>query len=452
MAYNHPKYETVIGYLKKHINITAFGDVIESISGGATPLRSNEEQYTDSGIKFLRIQNITPTGFDFSDVKYITETVHNNLLKRSQLAENDLLMTITGRIGTSAVMKTSFLPANINQHIVRIRLKKGINPNFAATYLNSNIGLLLSNRSVTGTTRLALDYESIKQIPFPVISPEKQIVLSCEESISNRQYTETLRRADELLKGKDDYLFDRLNLTFNNSMSILCYAQKYSMISSRLDADFYSPNFTHFRKQIKGSPYPSVQLSEICKSISSGFAAGKQDQADDLNDDERVPQLRPFSITPYGQISFATKKYVPISRLQEKDYCKKGEVLFNNTNSAEWVGKSTVFDIDTPCAASNHITRITLKAGINPYYIAAFFNMLRNIGYWKLLSTYFNNQAGVNTETLKTVRILLPEKSIQDEIAEEILRRKNTAEALRIGAERDWVAAKAEFERKLLGE
>ena len=165
-----------------------------------------------------------------------------------------------------------------------------------------------------------------------------------------------------------------------------------------------------------------------------------------------MPQLRPFSITPYGQISFATKKYVPISRLQEKDYCKKGEVLFNNTNSAEWVGKSTVFDIDTPCATSNHITRITLKEGINPYYIAAFFNMLRSIGYWKLLSTYFNNQAGVNTETLKAVRILLPKKTIQDEIAEEILRRKNTAEALRIEAEQDWEAAKAEFERKLLGE
>ena len=69
-----------------------------------------------------------------------------------------------------------------------------------------------------------------------------------------------------------------------------------------------------------------------------------------------------------------------------------------------------------------------------------------------MLSTYFNNQAGVNTETLKVVRILLPEKSIQDEIAEEILRRKNTAEALRIEAERDWEAAKAEFERELLGE
>ena len=265
-------------------------------------------------------------------------------------------------------------------------------------------------------------------------------------------YCEKTCRANNLLSNRSKVLFEILQLKFAKTCTPAAFAVTSAQLFGRIDADFYSPDFLHFREQIEKSRYKAVNIGDLCENITSGFAAGKQDQADDLNDDERVPQLRPFSITPYGQISFATKKYVPISRLQEKDYCKKGEVLFNNTNSAEWVGKSTVFDIDTPCATSNHITRITLKEGINPYYIAAFFNMLRSIGYWKLLSTYFNNQAGVNTETLKAVRILLPKKTIQEEIAEEILRRKNTAEALRIEAEQDWEAAKAEFERKLLGE
>ena len=55
-AYNHPKYKVVISNLKEHLRIIEFGDVIESISGGATPLRANEDQYADSGIKFLRIK------------------------------------------------------------------------------------------------------------------------------------------------------------------------------------------------------------------------------------------------------------------------------------------------------------------------------------------------------------------------------------------------------------
>ena len=289
---------------------------------------------------------------------------------------------------------------------------------------------------------------------FPAVVPDINTQVEMVNNLEHRLAlkNEEIKHSDELLATQSQYLLDKLSLNFSEATQSLAYGITPRQLSGRIDADFYSPNFLHFREQIEKSRYRAVNIGDLCESITSGFAAGKQDQADDLNDDARVPQLRPFSITPYGQISFDTKKYVPISRLQEKDYCKKGEVLFNNTNSAELVGKSTVFDIDTPCATSNHITRITLKEGINPYYIAAFFNMLRSIGYWKLLSTYFNNQAGVNTDTLKAVRILLPEKPIQDELAEEILRRKNTAEALRMEAERDWVAAKAEFERKLLGE
>ena len=449
-AYNHPKYEVVISNLKNHVNLVEFGDIIESISGGATPLRANEEQYTDSGIKFLRIQNITPFGFDFSDVKYITEIVHDNLLKRSQLAENDLLMTITGRIGTCAVVTESCLPANINQHIVRIRLKEGMNPNFVAAYLNSQVGLLLSNRSVTGTTRLALDYDSIKKIPVPVIPFERQGVLATTLDDALKVRNKKIVESNKLLSSVSDIVLDKLGLVFDISKTQMSYAIPLENIDGRLDADYYSPKFSAFRKQIIASRFGDVTIDEISDCIVTGFAAGKQDQADDLLEEQRVPHIRPFSITPEGELSFETKKYVPTKNLKESDYCKKNEVIFNNTNSPELVGKTTVFDSDVLCAASNHMTRITIKDGVNPYYISAFFNVLLNIGYWKLLCTNFNNQAGINIETLKNVRIPLPPKELQDEIVYELMRRRGVVNSLRKEAERDWKEAKLRFEKDLM--
>lgn len=450
-AFNHPKYKAVISNLKKHLNIVAFGDIVESISGGATPLRSDEEQYTDSGVKFLRIQNITPFGFDFSDVKYITESVHNNLLRRSQLAENDLLMTITGRIGTSAVVTKSCLPANINQHIVRIKLKQGFNPNFIAAYLNSSIGLLLSNRSVTGTTRLALDYESIKKIPIPGISYEKQENLANLINATLQIRNERIVQSNKVLSSLSNIVLSKLGIVFDTSKRQISYAILLANIDRRIDADYYSPQFATFRKQIENSLFDVVTIGEISQYITTGFAAGKQDQADDLPEEQRVPHLRPFSITPEGELSFKTKKYVPVSRLKKSDYCKKNEVIFNNTNSPELVGKTTVFDSDMLCAASNHITRVMVKDGVNPYYISAFFNVLLSIGYWKLLCTNFNNQAGVNIETLKNVRIPLPPKELQDEIVTEIMQRRGKVNTLRKEAEYDWNKAKEKFEKKLLG-
>lgn len=454
VSYNHPKYEKIIEKLERSTGIISFGSIIESISGGATPLRANEEQYCDGGIKFLRIQNITSQGFDFNDVKYITEEVHSGLLKRSQLSAGDLLMTITGRIGTCAVVTENCLPANINQHIVRIQLRKGIMPEFAAAYLNSTIGTILSNRGVTGTTRIALDYEAIKEIPFPNIkdiSIQKAYIKEADKVVSN--YKDKLRRANELLRKNPIYLIDRLGLTFDSSKTQqIAYAASMANIEGRIDADYYSPKFSHFRKQIEELPYRTVSVDDISENIVSGFAAGKQDQADDLPDEQRVPHLRPFSITPEGELSLDAKKYVPRAGLKDSDYCKKNEVIFNNTNSPEWVGKTTVFDEDVLCAASNHMTRITVKDGVNPYYVAYFFNLLLSIGYWKLLCTNFNNQAGVNTDTLKAVQIPLPDKPEQDQIVAEIMQRRSEANRLRKEALAEWNAARAQFEKELLGE
>ena len=60
-----------------------------------------------------------------SDAKFITLEVHNGMLKRSQLKKDDLVFTITGRIGSVAVVPDNF-EGNINQHSVKFHLKERI--------------------------------------------------------------------------------------------------------------------------------------------------------------------------------------------------------------------------------------------------------------------------------------------------------------------------------------
>lgn len=230
------------------------------------------------------------------------------------------------------------------------------------------------------------------------------------------------------------------------------YLVKYSSIDNRLDVDHYSPKFIALKEKIENSNYPIVYIEDICESIKSGFAAGKRDQGEDLSDEKRVPHLRPFSITSDGELSFTTKKYVPIAGLTSADFCEKGEVLFNNTNSIDLVGKTTVFDVDCKCAVSNHITRLKLKDNVDPYYVASFFNMLLRLGYWKFLCTNFNNQSGINNETLKKVRIILPDIDIQREFAAKVVSHYQKAIQLRKQADNEIAIAKKGFEKNLLGD
>jgi type I restriction enzyme M protein len=172
---------------------TKFEDIISEMSGGATPKAKGKAYLEKAGIPFLRIQNITKEGIKLENVKYINDQTHNVLLRRSQLKPRDLIFTITGRIGTVAVVPEDFEQGNINQHSVRIHLKNGANENFVSAFFNTELGNQMSLRRVSGGTRIALDYPSIRalQIPLPPLSTQKKIA---KEVKSRREQAKKLQQ------------------------------------------------------------------------------------------------------------------------------------------------------------------------------------------------------------------------------------------------------------------
>lgn len=168
--------------------LVPLGAILEDMSGGATP-EAKSDAYTsaDKGLPFLRVQNITEYGIDLTDVKYITRETHETALKRSQLRSGDVLLTITGRVGTAAVVPKSLGQANINQHMVKITLKPDVNPDYVAAFLNSRLGRSQTQRKVTGTTRIALDYPSIKEIQTPIPPREIQDAIVAKIATAYKQ-------------------------------------------------------------------------------------------------------------------------------------------------------------------------------------------------------------------------------------------------------------------------
>ncbi|MDX2078645.1 MAG: restriction endonuclease subunit S [bacterium] len=146
--------------------------------------------------------------------------------------------------------------------------------------------------------------------------------------------------------------------------------------------------------------------------LDTGFAAGGDDQAFDSI--TGIPHIRPLNLTSDEELTIEDTKYIPIDRPKPIDYIQKGEVLFNNTNSSIWVGKSVVFNEDYLACCSNHMTRLTINLEkAVPQYIADIFNLLRRKRLFEFYCVNFNNQAGVNTEMLGDLLIPLPPPDIQ---------------------------------------
>jgi type I restriction enzyme M protein len=167
------------------------------IAGGATPRGAS---YPDEGPKFIRVQNVRPYRLEWNpDDPCIDTRTHEKLLKRSQLREGDVVLTITGTYGIAAVVPPDFGLANINQHSVRIRVADDIAPEYLCVFLNSDLCRPQFDRAVTGSSRFALDYPAIKNLRI-LYPPDKKTQQKIAADIMKRlaESSELRRKADAI--------------------------------------------------------------------------------------------------------------------------------------------------------------------------------------------------------------------------------------------------------------
>lgn len=153
-----------------------------------------------------------------------------------------------------------------------------------------------------------------------------------------------------------------------------------------------------------------VALEDIAVDVSPGFASGKHN-----SDGTGIPHLRPMNVDRDGQIDLNVVKSVAESNGIE---LRPGDVLFNNTNSAELIGKTAVVSSrESGFAFSNHMTRIRPEPGIDSIFLARQLHFLWMIGYMKHRCTNHVNQASISSKTLaRTIPFLCPPSTEQTRI------------------------------------
>lgn len=145
-------------------------------------------------------------------------------------------------------------------------------------------------------------------------------------------------------------------------------------------------------------------------SIKNGFPCGE------WNDNGNgILHLRPFNITNTGCIDLSLRKFVDIDRKLDSYQLEERDVLFNNTNSEELVGKTAIWKNAQKAVLSNHMTiiRIEKKDQVSPEFIA--FHLLFHWfkGYFQLVCRRHVNQASVSVERIKDLPF--PNVSIKEQ-------------------------------------
>lgn len=143
------------------------------ISKGTTPT-SVGFAFCSEGVNFIKAESINDSYTIIPNkVAKVSPECHDQL-KRSQLQENDILFSIAGTLGRTAIVPKGILPANTNQALSIIRLKCSREVIYVNQFLNSRqiskrIGELVS---VGAQPNLSLEQVGGLIVPYP--HPDEQ--------------------------------------------------------------------------------------------------------------------------------------------------------------------------------------------------------------------------------------------------------------------------------------
>jgi type I restriction enzyme S subunit len=151
--------------------------------------------------------------------------------------------------------------------------------------------------------------------------------------------------------------------------------------------------------------------------VQPGFACGVNSRGGD-----GVAHLRPMNVSRDGQIALADVKYVPASEVTgEERLLRRGDVLFNNTNSPELVGKTAWYDLPESRAFSNHMTRVRCHPdALDSRYCALILHHRWQQGYFLSVCNNHVSQASVGRSVLLDTVVPLPPLAEQQRIVEAV--------------------------------
>ena len=149
-----------------------------------------------------------------------------------------------------------------------------------------------------------------------------------------------------------------------------------------------------------------VRLGEVARLIQTGFAIGKKG----ISEGDHLLHLRPYNIGDDGTISLTQQFYVPKSVANRKiTDLEPGDVLFNNTNSVELIGKTALVRQPIKAGFSNHITLIRSHSDkCEGPWLASVLRALWYQGKFVQICNKWIGQAGINTKVLRKLLIPLP--------------------------------------------
>lgn len=325
-------------------------------------------KFSDSdGMPLIRIRDV---------VRGYSETYTTEEYKSEYIVhENDLLIGMDGEFNIAKWGKT---PALLNQRVCRLAPKDSIDKDYLFYFMP--IALKRIEEKTPFVTVKHLSAKELNKIEIPVLPLEEQ-----------RKIAETLRKVDELIAFRDQQL-------------------------AKLDELVKARFVEMFGDMLLNSLGWSEKPLECLADIVSGITKGRKTTETDL---QEVPYMA-VSNVKNGYIDWTTVKTILATRQEMEQYrLLPGDILMTEGGDPDKVGRGAI--IKNPLENSihqNHIFRVRLdESELLPSFFAEYLQHQKAKRYFLGCAKQTTGIASINMRQLKSLPVLLPPLSLQNDFA-----------------------------------
>lgn len=346
---------------------TSIGESCSVVSGG-TPSRSKNEYWENGNIPWIKIGNIKSKYVNEYD-ELITEQGLNNSSAKL-LKKGTILYTIFATLGEVGILD---IEACTNQAIAGINITDPrIKTDYLYYYLKSKKDYI--NNIGRGVAQNNINLTTLKNFEIPLIDVNKQLNI-----------VEILEKVERMICLKEKEIDD---------LDLLIKARFIEMFG---------------RPFINNLNWESKQIKNVVNEVKYGTSKPSVENGE-------YKYLRMNNLTYDGRFDLTDLKFISLDNDElEKCVVRKGDVLFNRTNSLDLIGKTADFDFDEDMVIAGYIIRIRLKETIVPKFFSMYMNTDEMKLHLRTIAKGAVNQANINAQELQEIPIYLPPIELQNQ-------------------------------------
>ena len=363
--------------MSNECKMVRLGDVIEQIRGVSYVPSDLSTKLSEQHIVLLRANNIQ-NEINFDDVQYVSRS---KVSIKQHIKKGDILICassgskkLVGKAAQSHIDYDACFGA-----FCKVIRPNNIDYSYLGNYFKSEKYREEISRRARGANINNLKNEDIDTliIPLPTLGKQQEIA-------------GILNKASECVAKRKKQLAE------------------LDLLTESVFYDMFGDPVTNEKEWKKGL------IGDVCVSVNYGTSAPSIAKG-------KYKYLRMNNITYNGDLNLKDLKYIDIEdKNYEKYVVRKGDLLFNRTNSKELVGKTTLIQDEEEMIIAGYIIRVRVNNTMCPIFVARYMNTIFIKQYLRGLCKSIIGQANINAKELQSIPMYFPPLTLQTQFANRI--------------------------------